>query len=52
LPASSVQKLLRSTDADVGAVALAQTMIEFVRVNTLLAVPTQDELEKAVNEML
>lgn len=52
LPASSAQKLLRSTDADVGAVALAQTVIEFVNVKTLLAVPVHVELENAVNETL
>lgn len=52
LPASSAQKLLRSTDADVGAVAFVQTMIEFVNVKTLLDEPVQVELENAVNEML
>ena len=52
LPASSVQKLLRSTDADVGAVGVAQTTMALVSVKTLLDEPEQLELENAVNEML
>lgn len=53
LPASSAQKLFLSTDADVGAVALAQTTIAFVSVNALLLIVEQEvELLEVANEIL